>query len=35
MRRLVIQELGSRMKNGLLRVSPGEAHAYEPATAVL
>jgi dTMP kinase len=35
MRRIVIQELGSRMKNGLLRVSPGEAHAYEPATAVL
>src|SRR6478609_936368 len=35
MRRIVIQELGSRLKNGLLRVSPGESHAYEPATAVL
>jgi len=35
MRRLVIQELGSRLTNGLLRVSPGEGHAYEPTTAVL
>ncbi len=35
MRRIVIEELGNRLKNGLLRVPPGEDHAYEPATAVL
>jgi len=35
MRRIVIEELGSRLKNGLLRVPPGEEHAYETTTAVL
>ena len=35
MRRIVIEELGSRLKNGLLRVPPGEDHAHEPAIAVL
>lgn len=35
MRRIVIEELGSRPKNGLLRVPPGEDHAYETTTAVL
>src|SRR5882724_2771367 len=35
MRRVVIEELGNRLKNGLLRVPQGEDHAYEPAIAVL
>ena len=35
MRRIVIEELGDRLKNGLLRVPPREDHAYETAIAVL
>src|SRR6266478_6007946 len=35
MRKIVVEELGEGLRNGLLRVSPGEDHAYLPATAVL
>ena len=35
MRRIVIDELGNNLKNGLLRVPPGEDHAYETTPAVL
>jgi dTMP kinase len=35
MRKIVMDELGDSLRNGLLRVPPGENHAYETATAVL
>ena len=35
MRRIVIDELGNNLKNGLLRVPPSEDHAYETTPAVL
>jgi len=35
MRKIVVEELGEGLKNGLLRVSPSENHARETATAVL
>src|SRR4029077_20608006 len=35
MRTIVIEELGNRLKNGLLRVLRGKDHASLPATAVL
>jgi dTMP kinase len=34
MREIVIRELGDSLKNGVLRIAPGEAHATETATRV-
>jgi dTMP kinase len=35
MRDIVIQELGESLRNGVLRMAPGEVHAIETATALL
>jgi hypothetical protein len=35
MREIVIRELGDSLKNGVLRMEPGEMHAIETASAVL
>jgi dTMP kinase len=35
MREIVIHELGESLKNGVLRMAPGEAHAAETTPSVL
>jgi hypothetical protein len=35
MREIVVQELGESLKNGVLRMAPGEAHAAETTPSIL
>jgi dTMP kinase len=35
MREIVVKELGESLKNGVLRMAPGEAHAAETTPSVL
>jgi hypothetical protein len=35
MREIVVSELGASLKNGVLRIPPGEIHAIEAATSIL